>query len=179
MENILVVLNFLTLAAVIIIGLLLKHYLPSYLTEKGKNLATKEDIEEITNKIERVKSQYVSEIEKLKAELQNQSQVLSRRREVYDNIAKSLNVFLAGRVDTEEQKKKFLEAYASTWLWAPDPVVKALNNFIDLVTISQPPKTAEQEARKTAYANCILEMRKDSGFPTTELDHESHRFVSF
>jgi len=115
----------------------------------------------------------------LKSELQNQSEILGRRREVYDNVAKSLSVFLTNRVDTEEQKKKFLEAYASTWLWAPDPVVKTLNSLIDLVTVSPPSKTAEQAACKSGYANCILEMRKDSGFPTTELDSESHRFVSF
>jgi len=63
MENTLMILNFLVLAAVVIVGLLLKNYLPPYLTEKGKNLATKEDIEEITNKIERVRSDYASEIE--------------------------------------------------------------------------------------------------------------------
>lgn len=36
-------------------GFILKNYLPSYFTEKGKNLATKEDIAEITRKIEAVK----------------------------------------------------------------------------------------------------------------------------
>ena len=179
MEIILVVVNLLMLATLVIIGLFLKNYLPSYLTEKGKNLATKEDIDEITNKIERVKTLYVSEIEKLKAELQNESQVLGRRRDVYDNIAKSLSVFISGRADTEEQKKKFLEAYASTWLWAPDPVIKSLNTFIDLVTTSSSPKTPEQNSRKAAYATCLLEMRKDVGFPETELNHDAHRFVSF
>jgi hypothetical protein len=179
METISFVVNLLTLAAVVIIGLLLKNYLPSYLTEKGKNLATKEDIEQITSKIERIKAQYVSEIENLKADLQNESQVLSRRRDVYDSIAKSLNVFIEGRADTEDQKKEFLKAYASTWLWAPDPVIRALNAFIDLVTVSPSSKTPEQNARKAAYATCVLEMRKDAGFPETELTDDAHRFVSF
>ncbi len=39
-----------------IAGLLFKLFLPSYLSEKGKNLATKEDIREITVKIESVKA---------------------------------------------------------------------------------------------------------------------------
>ncbi|MEW4982179.1 MAG: hypothetical protein AB1Y26_02955 [Cycloclasticus sp.] len=39
-----------------LIGLIVKSYLPSYLSKKGENLATKEDIEEITTKIESVKS---------------------------------------------------------------------------------------------------------------------------
>jgi len=42
----------------IVVVLLLTKYLPSYFSEKGKNLATKEDVTNITNKIEEVKSIY-------------------------------------------------------------------------------------------------------------------------
>ncbi len=45
-----------------LIGLIVKSYLPAYFSKKGENLATKEDVEEITDKIESVKS--VIEIEK-------------------------------------------------------------------------------------------------------------------
>ena len=34
------------------VGLLIKSYLPKYIEEKAKNLATKEDIEEIASKVE-------------------------------------------------------------------------------------------------------------------------------
>ncbi|WP_157007698.1 hypothetical protein [Xenophilus azovorans] len=40
--------------------LVLKFFVSSYLAEKGKNLATKEDIAEITRKIEGVKSEYLA-----------------------------------------------------------------------------------------------------------------------
>lgn len=50
-----------------VVFLLLKHYLPSYLAEKGKNLATKEDIAEITDEVEGVRSQYAVLLEELKA----------------------------------------------------------------------------------------------------------------
>ena len=40
-----------------IIYFFMKSYVFSYLTEKGKNLATKEDIEEITRKVEEVKAE--------------------------------------------------------------------------------------------------------------------------
>ena len=43
-------------------GFIVNSYLPAYFSKKGENLATKEDIEEITDKIESVKS--VIEIEK-------------------------------------------------------------------------------------------------------------------
>lgn len=47
----------------LIICLILKFYLPGYLREKGKNLATKDDIGEITKKIEQVKTEYAKELE--------------------------------------------------------------------------------------------------------------------
>ena len=41
-----------------VVFLLIKFFLPGYLTEKGKNLATSEDVEEITQKIESIKADY-------------------------------------------------------------------------------------------------------------------------
>lgn len=52
-----------------ILGLFIKNFFPKYMEEKGKNLATKEDIEEITEKIEKVKYEYNEEIEKLRSNL--------------------------------------------------------------------------------------------------------------
>lgn len=46
------------------------QYIIVYSKEKGKNLATKEDIEEITKKIESVKQSYNESLEKHKIELQ-------------------------------------------------------------------------------------------------------------
>jgi len=39
-------------------GLFIKNFFPSYMDEKGKNLATKEDIQEITRKTEEVKKEF-------------------------------------------------------------------------------------------------------------------------
>ena len=57
---------------------LFQKYLFSYSSEKGKNLATKEDIEEITRMVEEVKAGYVAEIERLKVELS----LLSRKHNI-------------------------------------------------------------------------------------------------
>lgn len=43
----------------LILGLLAKHFFSGYFSEKGKLLATKEDIAEVTHKIEGVKALYV------------------------------------------------------------------------------------------------------------------------
>src|SRR5208283_809832 len=44
-------------------------FLASYLKAKGKNLATSEDIKEITDKIESAKTEYAKELEGLKSQL--------------------------------------------------------------------------------------------------------------
>jgi len=64
-----------------IIGAMLKFFLPSYLGEKGKNLATKEDIETITDKIEAVKTQYSLLLEATKVENQLRIAALDARLE--------------------------------------------------------------------------------------------------
>jgi len=58
-----VVLGLLNLLVLFIIGLFTKKYLPSYMSEKGKNLATKEDIQEITKRTEEVKILFQQEME--------------------------------------------------------------------------------------------------------------------
>lgn len=55
-----------------------RKYLFSYSSEKGKNLATKEDIGDITRKVEEVKTGYVTEIERLKVDLS----LLSRKNDI-------------------------------------------------------------------------------------------------
>lgn len=63
-------LNLLTPISLLIVGLWLKNYLPSYFQEKGKLLAQKEDIAAITQKIEEVKVSFTKETETLKFDLQ-------------------------------------------------------------------------------------------------------------
>jgi len=58
-------------------------YLPSYLSQKGKNLATKEDIAEITQKIEEVKTAYKDHYDLSKTE-----------RDLYNKMIETINDFL-------------------------------------------------------------------------------------
>lgn len=52
--------------------LLWRSYFPAYASEKGKNLATKEDIAAITQEVENVKSLYASQLK----QLEHQNQIL-------------------------------------------------------------------------------------------------------
>lgn len=63
--------------------LFFKYYFPSYLTEKGKNLATSEDITAITEKIEGVRTQYAALIEELKARHQLRLAAVDRRLQAH------------------------------------------------------------------------------------------------
>src|SRR5512141_2280022 len=67
------------LAATGIAFLFVKYFASSYLSEKGKNLATREDIEDITDKVENVRSQYAALVEELKARHQLRLAALDRR----------------------------------------------------------------------------------------------------
>lgn len=167
----------------VVVGILTlygKNYLTSYFSEKGKNLASKEDIHVITNRVESIKSQYTGEIERLKSDLQAESTFLQKRRQVYEEIAGALRVFISGHQQDQNAKEKFLQAYATAWLWAPDTVLKSLNAFLKKQVLNtQQPGSIPQADMKALYASCIVEMRKDAGFPLTQVPTTEFQFVSF
>ncbi|MEQ8244464.1 hypothetical protein [Fulvivirga sp.] len=51
-----------------------KNLLPSYFSEKGKNLANKKDISELTSKVEEVKIEFAERLQHLKSKLDVKSQ---------------------------------------------------------------------------------------------------------
>lgn len=67
--------DILTLLAIIGVGLLIKFYLPPYFGEKGKNLATKEDIAGIEKEIQNVRSKYSHDLELLRSDLTKKSYI--------------------------------------------------------------------------------------------------------
>ncbi|MCX6350250.1 MAG: chromosome partitioning protein ParA, partial [Bacteroidetes bacterium] len=66
----------------VILFLFLKNYLPSYFNEKGRNLATKEDIGTITKIVESVKLGNNAQLEKIKTKL---SLVSKTQEIIYDD----------------------------------------------------------------------------------------------
>lgn len=168
-------------SAVIVIAILFgRSYLTSYFTEKGKNLASKEDIHEITDKVEKIKSQYLLDIERVKFSLQAESSFLQKRRQIYEDIASALRVFISGNPAGQQEKDKFLQAYATAWLWAPDPILNTLNEFLrKQIIIAQQPTAIPQAVLKELYAECVLEMRKDAGFSQTQVIPDHYQFLQF
>lgn len=91
-----------------VVFLLLKFFLPGYLSEKGKNLATKEDIAKITDEIERVKSQYAVLLEELKAKHQLRLAAIDRRLEAHQEAFTLWRELLA-HTHTEEVGKAVIK----------------------------------------------------------------------
>jgi hypothetical protein len=180
MEKIHLVLQVLILGGISGLVLLLRKYLPTYLTKKAENLATKEDISEITHRVEEVRTQHLAALERVKSELSDESAALLRRRQIYEETVKALRIFVAGANATDAQKQVFLEHYQTLWLWAPDSVIRALNRFLDINKrfAANPDATRDVEQQR-AFAEVILAMRRDIGFPESELQTGEYQFVRF
>lgn len=180
MEMTALILSIVSLAGLFVAGLLLRGYLPSYVAEKGKNAASKEDLAHLTELVEGAKALHTSEIERLKATLLAEGQVTERRRRVYEEMCAAMRVFVSGHGATAEAKERFHSAHAAAWLWASDSVLTALNHFIELqVQHTAHPGSVDQPRMKSAFTAVVLAMRKDVGFASTAVAASDYQFVQF
>jgi hypothetical protein len=101
-------------------------------------------------------------LEKLKSEISNEDKLLEKRREVYEEITSSLRVFISSSRDTQQKQEDFLEAYSKAWLWAQEPVLKALNEYVKSVQRKSP-----MDDRKELFNSVMVAMREDIGFSKT------------
>lgn len=69
-----------------VVYFLLKSFIPSYLSEKGKNLATKEDVASITDKVESVKTDYAKVLEELRANNQLKLAQIEREKNIKKEV---------------------------------------------------------------------------------------------
>ncbi len=128
----------------------------------------------------RENAHHAAELERLKAILAQQaesaSDALTRRREVYSQLAKSMRVLLqAASPASAAAKTAFLEAYDAACIWAPDPVLESVNELLGAVEVEALPGSS-QAGRKEAYSRCMIEMRRDAGYAETTINY---KFVTF
>lgn len=93
-----------------IIGLLFKNYLPKYIEEKAKNLATKEDLKEITEITENTLKPYKEDFEKFRNDLSfkydyNYNKYAELYAELYSIIIQSeyARTILPNKIPFEEE----------------------------------------------------------------------------
>lgn len=66
-----------------VLAYILNSFLPAYFGEKGKNLATREDIGELTRKVEEVRSDYAMIVERFRATSQLRLAALDKRLQAH------------------------------------------------------------------------------------------------
>lgn len=103
-------------ATIILAGVL--GYIGSYLREKGKNLATREEVQGITQKIEEVKKEYNKQLEAYKSSLQLSNQLkvaaLDKRLQKHQE-AYSLWLKLLFSLRNPEELGKVIDECQSWW----------------------------------------------------------------
>ena len=105
-----------------------------------------------------------------------------RKRDIYAKLAVNMRVFLKSHdMEKDDRRQTFLEVYDEAFLWASDGVAKSVGDFIDLVIVKDTDQDTvktkgSEEKKQKAYTKCLLEMRKDAGYPKTKA---SYRIVSF
>ncbi len=104
-----------------------------------------------------------------------------RKREVYEQMATAMRMSL-DRVKRNAGPNQgvgvhsLAKSYCQCYLWAPDEVMNSLDKFVDLLATHSGPASEEFIAQgKALYAHCLREMRKDAGFPSTQLEARADR----
>jgi hypothetical protein len=157
---------------------------------------------DLTRSIEREKAvmafheEHRSDIQELSSQ---RLDALNRKRDVYTRLATKMRIFLKAGMPPEQaesEKWAFLAAYDEGYLWGSEAVAAAIHHFIEMIEKKkiaddnlkvmpvnapayvkvQTEAQALDTAAREAYQVCLLEMRKDSGFPDTVV---GHRVVSF
>ncbi|MFY4862381.1 hypothetical protein ACOTWK_05850 [Aliarcobacter butzleri] len=143
--------NFYLLGA-IFLSVLIAYFI-SYFKEKGKNLATKEDIEEITNKLESIKHDYNKQLEEFK-----QEQLIRYKAEVVAEL-------IAEWLSFPENQKKLNQLTFEAFLWLPDDICNKLSAIL-----------SHKASYDLTIRELILEVRKHL---LKETCLESHKVIVF
>ena len=102
-------------------------YFRSYVAEKGRNTATKEDIREITTKVEEVKVSFQKEHSKFLDELQWNRKVQEQASRVAEYLA------LARRLKKSSPESDYERANQLSWelaMWLPEEIYKEMVSAI-------------------------------------------------
>ena len=158
---------------------------------------------DLTRDVERDKAALAAFLDEHRNELQQLAterlDALNRRRDVYARLATKMRILLRANMSSQQrdsEKWAFLAAYDEGYIWASETVAQAIRDLIEvmeakaiadenlkLVPANAPSfssasaKAHELDAHARAcYQRCLLEMRKDCGFPDSHVDY---RVISF
>jgi hypothetical protein len=135
------------IVAGLIVYALIRQYLGGYLPEKGKNLATKEDIEKITKLVKGVEHQYNVLIKQMEAKQQLRMAAVDKRLQVHQEAFAHWHAVFEGGAGNDEPLKKFAEWYNNNCLYLEPDVRKEFADFFsresmqkESIRLNLPPK---------------------------------------
>lgn len=126
-------LSLLQIVIAVILGLVIKSYLPSYFSKKGENLATKEDVKEITEKVEEIRVEYAKRQHVSERAFDKEFDILS---DIWVSLFELRNSVLSLRpildtVDPKESEEERIGKRLSEF-------AKCYNNFAKVFVSNQP-----------------------------------------
>jgi len=163
--------------AVVILSLIFRLYLPTYFSEKAKNLAQKEDIEHLTRKVELIKHEFTAEVERLKAGLDHANHVSKQQfdaefgiyREIWDKLIAMRQTFFALRPfvsnllpdeANQERLHKRINAFNT-----------AYGQFVDSVDRNQPFYSQDVYDALSAVIHVCLDEKEESECADSVTNH--------
>lgn len=152
------------LLGAIVISVLIAYFI-SYFKEKAKNLAIKEDIQEITNKVESIKHAYDKKLEEFK-----QEQLIRYKAEV---VAELIAEWISKPADNKRLHQLTFEAF----LWLPDDICHELSKRLCNKDDALPFKEILIDTRKHLLKETNLKAEEIVHFPnlTTPQGEENGR----
>lgn len=91
---------------------------------------------------------------------QKHEAMMKFREDKYSNLLVYLQGFMTNN-DSAEVRKKFFEEQYKSWLYCSDDVVRAVNDFENLLNPQMVHSKGFQTKAKIAVANIVLAMRRD------------------
>ena len=127
------ILGALQIVIAVVLGLIIKSYLPSYFSKKGENLATKEDVKEITEKVEEIRVEYAKRQHVSEKAFDKEFEILS---EVWASLFELRNAVLTLRpvfdtVDPKESEEERINKRLTEF-------GACFNNFAKIFVSNQP-----------------------------------------
>lgn len=115
-------------------SLILVKFLPSYISEKAKNLATKEDIEEITKKIENIKTENKIKIDKEIRKFSKEEKAYDELKSLYIKIIEMMAeaIKITENHDSNNLNTQFSKLTAEVQIMASEKVSEKYLNVANL-----------------------------------------------
>jgi hypothetical protein len=177
MATLSLIISVLVVLGLIVAGLVLRIYLPTYFAAKARNLAKKEDIEDLTRKVELVKHEFTAEVERLKAGLDRATHVSKRQfdvefaiyRDVWEKLVVLRQAFFALRPFVseivpaqvgQERLQRRIDAFNSAYA-----------EFVNAADRNQPFYSGEVYRELSAIIDICIDEKFESEFPDAEKNY--------